>query len=88
MEKNNGLDSLIIQCHQFYSHDEVHRIANYYENPTIIHVVDGIENIGRSSGDKVCIWPYLKELASRDSDNLRQIYEYVQSLDNPPIYIY
>ena len=77
VENQNGLSSLIIQCHQFYSHNEVPRIANYYENPTIIHVMDGLENIGRSSGDKVCIWPYLKELASRDPQNLRQIYEYV-----------
>lgn len=76
VEDNNGLSSLIIQCHQFYSSNELPRIANYYENPTIIHVMDGIENIGRSSGDKVCIWPYLKELASHDPDNLRQVYEF------------
>lgn len=67
------MDSLIIQCYQFYSHDELSRIADYYENPTIIHVVDGKENIGRSSGDKVCIWPYLKDLASRDPDNFKLV---------------
>jgi len=76
VEENDGLDSLIIQCYQFYSHDELSRIADYYENPTIIHVVDGHSNIGRSSGDKVCIWPYLKRLAARDPANLRLVMEY------------
>eukprot|EP00484_Ammonia_sp_Unknown_P030331 CAMPEP_0197034430 /NCGR_PEP_ID=MMETSP1384-20130603/12558_1 /TAXON_ID=29189 /ORGANISM="Ammonia sp." /LENGTH=938 /DNA_ID=CAMNT_0042464365 /DNA_START=153 /DNA_END=2969 /DNA_ORIENTATION=- len=73
VEQRNGLDSLIIQCYQFYSHDELSRIADYYENPTILDVVGGIENIGASSGDKVCIWPYLKELASRDPDNFKLV---------------
>eukprot|EP01084_Bolivina_argentea_P287623 493545_1 len=73
VEQKNGLDSLIIQCYQFYSHDELSRIADYYKHPTILHVVGGIEKIGRSSGDKVCIWPYLKDLASRDPDNFRLV---------------
>ena len=73
VEQKNGLDSLIIQCYQFYSHEELSRISDYYANPTIIHVVDGVENLGKSSGDKVCIWPYLKDLASRDPDNFKLV---------------
>eukprot|EP00485_Elphidium_margaritaceum_P006727 CAMPEP_0202695710 /NCGR_PEP_ID=MMETSP1385-20130828/9242_1 /ASSEMBLY_ACC=CAM_ASM_000861 /TAXON_ID=933848 /ORGANISM="Elphidium margaritaceum" /LENGTH=982 /DNA_ID=CAMNT_0049351787 /DNA_START=168 /DNA_END=3116 /DNA_ORIENTATION=+ len=69
VQQDNGLNSLIIQCYQFYSHDQLSRIADYYTHPTILHVVGGRHNIGLSSGDKVCIWPYLKEFASRAPSN-------------------
>ena len=74
IEKEEGYDSLVIQCHQFYSHDELARIADYNTNPTIIHVLDdpsnpGRHNVGKNSGDKTFMWTYVKYLAKEHHES-------------------
>lgn len=42
IEKNETLDSLVIQCHQCDSHQVLAKFADYYSNPTMLHFVGDI----------------------------------------------
>ncbi|ETO10051.1 hypothetical protein RFI_27324, partial [Reticulomyxa filosa] len=72
MEKTEAVDSMINYAYQFYSHDELNKLAAYYENPTIIHIIGGRENIVVQQSDKTFMWGYLKKL-SNNSEELKEM---------------
>ncbi|ETN99242.1 hypothetical protein RFI_38239, partial [Reticulomyxa filosa] len=68
IEKGEAVDSMINYTYQFYSHDELNKVADYYQNPTILDILGGRENIGAQQGDKAFMWEYLKNLSSNTDE--------------------
>ncbi|ETO23068.1 hypothetical protein RFI_14119, partial [Reticulomyxa filosa] len=51
--------------YQFYNHDELGKLAVYFENPTIMHIFATRKSIGSQQADKAFFWEFLK----RHSEN-------------------
>ena len=78
VEGDSALGNLVIQCYQFFNHEEVERISDYYEYPTIVDIIcsksGGRKDMGKRSGDRVCVWSYLKRMVMSDNEYFKDIF--------------
>ena len=70
--------TLWTKSYQFFNHEEVERISDYYEYPTIIDIIcsksGGRKDMDKGSRDRVFVWSYLKRMVMSDNEYFKDIF--------------